>query len=114
MSDLRQEARDGVLFLEAMCGERLDEVPVDRRDQWSTGVREMFSSQGVDLNELDKANAAFVGARMAVATLMSNNPRSGVATAHLLRYLLDKSDGYKDTPKRRRVRMWLAGKMMPK
>ena len=112
--ELYQEAREGVVFLEAMCGERLDEVPVGKRDQWTRGVREMFDNMDVDLNDPTTANAAFVGARMAVATLMSNNPRSGVATAHLLRYLMDKSDGLNDTTKRRRFRIWLSGKVQPK
>lgn len=112
--ELHDEAREGVLYLEALCGERLDEVPVGKRDQWTSGVRSMFDNMDVDLNDPEAANAAFVGARMAVATLMSNNPRSGIATAHLLRYLMDKSDGYKDSGKRRKFRVWLGEKILPR
>lgn len=111
---VREEAVEGVVLLEAMCGERLDEVAVAQRDQWTAGVRQMFSGLDVDLNQPDVANAAFVGARLGVATLMANNPNSGKATAHLLRYLLDKSEGYKDTTKRRRFRVWLGSKVLPK
>lgn len=112
--DLQNEAREGVLYLEALCGERLDEVPVGKRDQWTSGIREMFTGLGVDLNDREAAQAAFIGARMAVATLMSNNPRSGITTAHLLRYLMDKSDGLNDTTKRRRFRLWLGGRILPR
>lgn len=112
--ELRQEARDGVLYLEALCGERLDEVPVAQRDQWTSGVRDTFSNMDVDINRPEMANAAFVGARMAIATLMSPNPKSGTAAAHLLRYLMDKADGYEDTTKRRRFRIWLGSKVLPK
>jgi|SRR5579859_902909 len=111
---LKEEAREGVVYLEAMCGERLDEVPVHERDQRAAHIRDMFKDCDVDLNDPVFANAAFIGARLGVATLMSNSPNSGKATAHLLRYLMDKSDGYEDTGKRRRFRLWLAERILPK
>lgn len=110
---LREEAREGVIFLEAQCGERLDEVAVAMRDQWTAGVRTMFRDLGVDLSRPEEANAAFAGARLGVATLMTQSANSGKATAHLLRYLLDKSEGYNDTTRRRKFRVWLGSKVLP-
>lgn len=114
MTDAKHEARSAVLQLEALCGERLDEVPVDRRDQWMSAVRDLFLDLDVDLDNLEQANAAFAGARLTSATMMTNSPKAGLATAHLMRYLLDKSEGYKgDRSKRRRFRVWLARKALP-
>lgn len=113
-SDMRQNAVQGVLYLEAMCGERLDEVPVGKRDQWTTTIRDLFSDLGVDLDNSQEANAAFIGARTAVATLMQQDKSSGKSTAHLLRYLMDKSEGYQDSSRRRKFRVWLGEKILPK
>lgn len=112
-SDVLDEVREGVLYLEALCDERLDEVPVHQRDQVTAGIREMFGNFGVDLDDPNQAAIAVVSGRITAGFLMSNNPNSGKATAHLLRYLLDKSDGVKDHTRRRRFRMWLSEKIMP-
>lgn len=112
--DMLEEVREGVLYLEAMCDERLDEVPVHVRDQMTAGIREMYGNLGVDLDDPAQAHIAVVAGRLTVGFIMSNNPNSGKATAHMLRYLLDKADGYKDHTRRHRFRMWLSEKILPR
>jgi len=93
MTDLNETARRGVVSLEENTGMPLNEVPVSQRDQYCAMVRDTFMSMGVDLSKKDQANAAFIGAHVSLSTFMTQGPTALVASSHLLRYLMDRSDG---------------------
>jgi len=110
---LRDQARTGVEKLEEFCGVPLASIPVAQRDQWCAGVRETFREMGVDLDNDTQALAAFTGAHVIMATIMMPTQDSGVRGVHVLRYLLNKSEGAKDASWWRRSRIWLSGKILP-
>lgn len=95
MIDLKGAARRGVLMLEEGTGLPLSGVPVGQRDQYCAMVRDTFLAMDVDLGDKSQANAAFIGAHVALSTIMTQGPMSLVSMSHLLRYLMDRADGGK-------------------
>jgi hypothetical protein len=91
--NLRDMARIGVINLEEGTGLPLRDVPVGTRDQYCAMVRDTFKSMDVDLGEKEQANAAFIGAHVAMSTMMTQGPASLMSMSHLLRYLMDRADG---------------------
>ena len=108
--NLRDEACKGVVALEEGTGAPLGAVPVGQRDQYTAMVRDTFLSMGVDLGDREQANAAFIGAHVILSTIMTQGPVALVSASHLLRYLMDRADGHKQTktPRWTRIKMWVA------
>ena len=90
--NLRDMAKIGVFNLEEGTGSPLRDVPVGIRDQYCAMVRDTFKAMDVDLNEKEQANAAFIGAHVAMSTMLTQGPAALISMSHLLRYLMDRAE----------------------
>lgn len=116
--DMRDKARQGFLMVEQQIGYPLGDQPIAQRDQWGAGLRDTFAKMDVDLNDRKQSNAAWAGAQIMLFTMLPHpsEPMS-VAGSHVVRYLLDRSEGEPNVARVSwfvRLRLWLAGKAMPK
>lgn len=107
-------ARESVLSLEKEMGLPLRDVPVSNRDQWTAMVRDHFAGMEVDLGSTTDARAAFSGAYVMFGALANGGAGGAVAATHLMRYLMDRSDGAREVPRFHKIRVWLASKVMPR
>lgn len=95
------ESRDTVLLelaeLEERLGVSLHEQPVHVSDQWTASVRDVFSSLGVNVNNVEHAKAAHAGAYVMISTVLGGGAvlpwETAIAAACLWRYLSDGESG---------------------
>lgn len=114
----RDKVREGFAIVEQQIGFTLAEQPLALRDQWGAHLRDAFQTMEVDLSDRKQSNAAWAGAQVTFMSMLSaHGEASQVAGSHLVRFLLDRSEGLPDAGRVSRwlrLRLWLAGKAMPK
>lgn len=110
MTDIQELAAAELLELEDQLGHPLHAEPLHQVDQWAAGVRDVFVGLGVDLDQPDQARAAHAGAYVVWSTLYNNGSQipwgAAIGVSHLLRHLVDRTDGTARPVPPRRRRWW--------
>lgn len=82
--------------LEEHLGQALHDDPIHLTDQWTAGVRNLFSGLGVDVNDARDAKAAHAGAYLMLSTIFTGGGAvpwgTAVSASYLWRYLSDCAD----------------------